>query len=283
MKVDILGINIDNLTMDETMDRVVTMVKDGQKHYVVTPNPEIVMAAQKDRELMRIINQASLAIADGIGLVWASRILYKGKAFRDKGQARLDHNITKPHTLNPLRFRVTGIDLMEKLCEKASDLGFTIGLLGGGSKIADRCAQVLKKRYPKLKISFVYDGNGGKEGDKDIIKRLRESVKGKGASSLDASRLTLHPIDILFVAFGFPKQEKWMARNLDRLPVKVAMGVGGAFDVIAGKVKRAPQIIQKLGLEWLWRLVRQPWRWKRQLALLKFISAVLKKRSLLRA
>lgn len=275
MKVNILGIKIDNVTMTEAVEMVVGIIKADKKGYVVTPNPEIVMAAQKDRELARVINQANLAITDGIGLVWASKLGVR--------EQQLDQNMTQRDQSFALQQRVTGIDLMEKLCEKASDLGFTIGLLGSGPKIADRCAQVLRKKYPKLKVGFVYDGNGGKEGDEDIIRRLGESVKGKGTSNLDASRPTHHPIDILFVAFGFPKQEKWMARNLNHIPVKVTMGVGGAFDVIASKVKRAPNWVQNAGLEWLWRLIKQPWRWKRQLALLEFISAVLKERYLFRA
>lgn len=227
-KINILGVKIDNITMDETVARVEAMLADGKKHQVVTPNPEFVMLAQKDDEFKKILNQADLAIPDGIGLVWASRILS-----------------------SKLKERVTGTDLMLRLCERAAQQGWRIFLLGGESGVAARAAEKLKIQSSKLKIVGVCEGG-----------------------SLEDRKAVIPPTDFLFVAYGAPKQEKWIVENLPRIPVKVAMGVGGAFDFIVGKQKRAPVFVQNLGLEWLWRLLQQPWRARRQLALIKFLVLV---------
>lgn len=156
-----------------------------------------------------------------------------------------------------LRHRVTGTDLVKSLCFAVSKRPITVGFLGGGPGVAEKTAECLVAEHPGLKVVFA-----SSESD-ELLKPL------KNPKSL---------IDILFVAYGFPKQEEWMARNLDKIPVKVAIGVGGAFDYISGRVIRAPKFIQALGLEWLFRLIRQPWRLKRQLALLKFIFLILKEK-----
>ena len=140
--------------------------------------------------------------------------------------------------------RVSGTDLMESLVKLAAGKDYTIGLLGGRDGVADLCAERLVREYPSLKVVF-------------ISEEWKKALKST--------------IDILFVAFGHPKQEIWIYENLPKIPVKVAMGVGGAFDYISGKVHRAPGWIRSLGLEWLFRLILQPWRAKRQLALIKYI------------
>ncbi len=151
-----------------------------------------------------------------------------------------------------LKEKITGVDLLENLCKAVAKRPITVSFLGGGPKIAERTAECLKKRYFGLKIGFF-----GSE-----IKNFNE-LKGT---------------DILFVAFGSPKQEFWIAKNLKRLPVRLAVGVGGAFDMISGKVLRAPRPVRDIGFEWLFRLIIQPWRIKRQLSLFKFILLVLKER-----
>lgn len=148
--------------------------------------------------------------------------------------------------LKPFKQRIPGINFMEELCKKP----LSIGLLGGKPGIADRVADRLLKLNPKLNIKFV----GSEWPPRDPVEKM----------------------DILFVAFGHPKQEEWIYQNLDKLQVKAAMGVGGAFDYISGEISRAPWIVQFLGFEWLFRLIKQPWRWKRQLALLEFIKLVFK-------
>lgn len=152
----------------------------------------------------------------------------------------------------PLKERIHGVDLLENLCKEVSNWPITVGFLGAGPHVAEQTAECLQKRYPKLSVGLV-------------AQEWSEGLKNK-------------KIDILFVAFGSPKQEIWIANNLENLPARVIIGVGGAFDFISGKVIRAPQFIRNLGLEWLFRLIIQPWRIKRQLSLIKFIFLVVKER-----
>lgn len=160
----------------------------------------------------------------------------------------------------PLQTRVSGVDLMVDLCQECAKQGLTVGFLGGWGNVAERTANCLKKKLPDLKIGFV-----GEEWDEDKFK-------------IQNSKFKIEGIDILFVAFGFPKQEQWIHDNLDKIPVTAAMGVGGAFDYLSGNVRRAPKWVQNSGFEWLFRLIRQPWRARRQLALIEFVYLVLKER-----
>ncbi len=170
------------------------------------------------------------------------------------------------------------MDLLEDICERVAEKPITVGFLGGGPKIAEITAERLLAKYPNLKINFVgqewgNEGFGFVSNSKFKIQssKLQFKIKNLVSKTKDQRQKT---IDILFVAFGAPKQEMWMAENLDKLPVKVMMGVGGAFDYLSGKVPRAPILIRRLGFEWLFRLIVQPWRIKRQLALLEFIWLV---------
>jgi len=203
---------VDNIGMDEVLQKVEDFLEDGQQHYIVTPNPEFIVRAQKDTEFREILNQADLAVPDGAGLIFASRILGR-----------------------PLKERVAGVDLMERICQKASQKKWRIFLLGGEQGAAEKTAENLKARYSGLLIE----------------------VKTKCPKGQTFFRRPT----ILFIALGAPKQEKWIAQNLNKMPlVKLAVGVGGAFDFISGRVKRAPVFLQKAGLEWLWRFCCQPWR-----------------------
>jgi len=148
--------------------------------------------------------------------------------------------------------RVHGVDLLEKVSEAIFDKPITVGLVGGGKNVAKLASDCLKDKYPGLKISFA-------------VPEWEDVGDPKSC-------------DILFVAFGSPKQEKWIYENLSRLDVKVAIGVGGSFDFISGNVMRAPVWIRKMGLEWLFRLITQPWRWRRQTALIRFVIEVLLER-----
>lgn len=159
----------------------------------------------------------------------------------------------------PFKERVTGTDFMLKLCNSIFEKPITVGFLGGRGGVAEKTVECLKSKYPTLKVAFI----GEKWSQEGFI-------------------LESKFIDILFVAFGFPRQEEWMAKNLPNIPVKVAVGVGGAFDYISGKVPRAPLFIRNLGFEWLYRLICQPWRIKRQLALLEFVYLVLKEKTFFR-
>ena len=214
MKVSVLGVKIDDVTMEEAVQTVDRWLSKPGKYYIVTPNPEFLVTAQNDAEFKKILNNADLAIPDGVGL-----------------------------KLGGVKNTIPGTDLMEKLVKLASEKSYTVGFLGGRDRVAEKTAGRLIGRYPGLKISFVQS----------------EPVTATNGC------------DILFVAFGHPKQEYWIAQNLDKIPVKVAMGVGGAFDYISGKVPRAPFWVRNLRMEWLFRLIVQPWRIKRQILLLKYI------------
>jgi len=258
-KVNVLGVKIDDLSMDQAVELVEGWLKRDGKHYIVTPNPEFVMAAQYDPEFKKILNDADLAIPDGVGLKIGS-----------------DLENTTP-----------GVDFLDSLCKEAAGLGFTTGFLGGRDGVAKKAAECLQKKYPGLKVVLAEDGpEVDINGKLDV--RSEKLDKEVGSLKLDNQKSNFqyhdpfsnfqHPtsaIDLLFVAFGQVKQEKWIAKNLLNLPVKVMMGVGGSFDEISGRVPRIPGWVRKAGLKWLVRLILQPWRIKRQLALLKFVWLVL--------
>lgn len=229
-KVQIFGIGFTKANTDEVLEFITKgLQKEQKKYYIVTPNPELLVMAQKDKAYANILNGAKLALPDGIGVVLASKLLGK-----------------------PLKQRITGVDLVENLCRRVSKQPVTVGFLGSKPGIAELTAECLQKKYPGLKVELV-----AQEWSED---------------------LNIKKVDILFVAFGSPKQEVWITKNLQNLPVKVAVGVGGAFDFISGKIPRAPQVLQRLGLEWLFRLFIQPWRIRRQLSLIYFIILVIKEK-----
>jgi len=237
-RIDILGIQVDNVTYEEAIARMQEFISDGQPHQVVTVNPEFIVTARDDPHFARVLNEAHLALPDGQGLLWASRILG-----------------------TPLRERVTGVDTVIRMAAVAAGEGHRVYFLGAAEGVGDAAAQELSLRYPKLQIVGTYAGSPAPDEEEKILGRIWQT----------------HP-QILFVAYGAPQQDEWIARNLARLGVPVAMGVGGAFDFISGQAKRAPNWLQRLGLEWLHRLCRQPWRWRRMLALPKFCLLVLRAR-----
>ncbi len=158
-----------------------------------------------------------------------------------------------------LKQRTQGADFIKSLCRAVAEKPITVGFLGAGTNIAEQTAECLIKKFPTLKVVFTASGSP----DDKTVHLIKDQKR---------------EIDILFVAFGSPKQEIWIYENLDKLPVKIAIGVGGAFDFLSGKVKRAPFWIRKAGLEWLFRLISQPWRIKRQLALIRFVALILKEK-----
>jgi N-acetylglucosaminyldiphosphoundecaprenol N-acetyl-beta-D-mannosaminyltransferase len=254
-KQHILGVGITNETGENILEYVLKMLQKGERITIVTPNPEILVYANKHKEYQKILNEAQVSLADGVGLLWAGRMLGK-----------------------PLKRRVTGVDFVENLCKATRENPVSMGFLGGGPGIAERAADCLVRKYPWVKVAFAaeeWPDVGLGKGDVSRMKYLVSSKKEE-LQTTNYKLQTTATIDILFVAFGFPKQERWIAENLQKLPVKAAMGVGGTFDYLSGEVMRAPVFIRSLGLEWLFRLVRQPWRWKRQLALLEFVWLVLK-------
>lgn len=252
-KKNILGVGITNASQNEILEYIVKGLENfKKKFFFVTPNPEFLVLANKNPDYRNILNQADLASADGIGIIIASKIL---------GQ--------------PLKGRLTGVDLIESLCKRVSTKPITVGFLGGRSGVAEKTAECLQKKYPGLKVSFIgEEWPNEMKDEKGELKNTKKTGKNSHLSSL-ISHLN---IDILFVAFGAPKQEFWISENLDKIPVKIAIGVGGAFDYISGRVGRAPSWMQNIGLEWMYRLIRQPWRLKRQFSLFKFIWLLIKEK-----
>ena len=242
----VLGVRVDVLTREQALDIIEQMVERRRAggpafpcRQVVTVNTEFVMEAQRNSAFRHIINGAALVIADGIGIVWATRL---GK--------------------RPVPERITGTDTVIALAQRCARAGYRLYLLGAGPGVADQAAARLLAIAPGLDIAGTYAGSPAPEEEERILQRLRAA----GA-------------DILCVAYGAPAQELWIERNLARLPVAVAIGVGGAFDFLSGQKRRAPLYLQRLGLEWLYRLYREPWRWKRMLAIPRFMVMVLLKRN----
>jgi lipopolysaccharide heptosyltransferase II len=230
----ILGVRIDNVSYNEVLSIIEGFVVSGEPHQVVTVNPEFIVAAQSDDDFRRILNASSLALPDGVGLLWAARFLGR-----------------------PLQERVTGTDTVQRIAALAAQKGYSLFLLGAVPGVAVDTAARLCQTCPGLRIVGTHAGSPALEEEDEIVRLIQRAKP-----------------DILLVAYGAPQQDKWIARNLVRLGVPVAMGVGGAFDFISGRAKRAPRWLQRFGLEWLHRLLHEPWRWRRMLALPKFVWLV---------
>ncbi len=230
-----LGVRVDDLTIDEAVERIASFVQEGGAHQVATVNPEFVVAALEHPEFKCVLNEADLCVPDGVGLLWGSWLLRR-----------------------PLRGRVPGIDLVWRLAEVAAERGWRLFLLGGFAGVGQRTAERLRRRYPALHIAGTYEGRPDDSAVADVVREAKP--------------------DILLVAYGAPAQDLWIARHKDSLGVPVAMGVGGTFDFIAGRAKRAPRWLRAFGLEWLHRLVHEPWRWRRMLALPRFAILILRQR-----
>lgn len=245
-RVEILGVAVDRVSLDEAAARVEALVagpaaagregRQGPARLVVTANPEILFAARTDPELAAVLEGADLVTADGVGVVWAARRLGR-----------------------PVPERVPGIDLMHRLLARSADRGYRVFFLGARPEVAARAAAAARERHPGLFVAGVHHGYFGPEAEEAV------------AAAVRAARP-----DLLFTGMGAPRDQKWVWRHREALGPVVAVGVGGSFDVLAGAARRAPRWMQRLGLEWFYRLVRQPSRWRRMLALPRFAWAVLR-------
>lgn len=242
-KIDILGVKIDNLSLQEVLEKIKSFIASENQNYIVTPNPEFIVAAQTDNQFKQILNFADIAVPDGVGIVYAAKFLHK-------------KNIQ----------RITGVDLVWYICEEANEQGWEIFLLGGDEGVAQKAAEVLKNVFPDIKIVGATSGGEISDPTKENY-ALTNTINESKAK-------------IILVAFGQVKQEKWIFAHLDKLKkIKIAIGVGGTLDYISGEAKRAPEFIRKLGLEWLHRLINEPKRYKRIFnATFTFSSLVIKKR-----
>lgn len=231
-----MGVPVHALSMEETLACAEAWLSAGQSaHLIVTLNPEMLMRARDDAVFWTLLQHTALNVPDGIGLVWAAR---------RRGV--------------PVPERVPGVELFEALCARAAQRGWRPFLLGAAPGVAERAAAVLEARYPGLQVAGCYAGSPAPEEEDAIVERVRAT----GA-------------DMLFVAYGAPAEELWLGRNLARTGARLGVGVGGAFDFIAGVTRRAPLWVRRVGLEWLHRLLLQPWRWRRQRVLPLFVWLVL--------
>lgn len=235
-RVDVLGVGFDNLTRENAIEKCKQLIEKHCGAYMVTPNPEIVMAAWDNKELKDALSKADLVIPDGIGVVKAAKIIG-----------------------TPLKERLPGIEIGEAILEYAANSGKKVFLLGAKPGVADAAAEKMKNIYPGLNICGTNDGYF-KEDDPVIAK------------------INMARPDFLMVCLGAPKQELWMSANSKKLDVGLMAGLGGSLDVFAGNVMRAPKIWQKLNTEWLYRCIKEPWRFKRIARLPLFIIKAWMKR-----
>lgn len=232
-----LGVRVDCVDMVESLAAIAGMVESGgQTRLVATVNPEFVMRARADPGFGRVLEDAELCVPDGAGVVWAMR--RQGC----RGQVR-----------------VTGSDLVPQLCRVCAERRWRPFFLGAGPGVGAEAARRLQQQIPGLAVAGVHAGAPGAEADEESVSTIRAARP-----------------DLLLVAYGQVKQELWVARNRDRLPVPVAIGVGGSLDFIAGRVRRAPGPLQRVHMEWLWRLAMEPWRIRRMAVLPGYAIAVLR-------
>ncbi|OXM86446.1 WecB/TagA/CpsF family glycosyltransferase [Paenibacillus rigui] len=224
--------------MKDTVALITRMIESGRPHQLITANPIMVMTAVEDQAYLQMMKQADLIVPDGAGVVWAAN--YVG---------------------NPVAERVTGFDLIHHLFEIGQSKGWKVYLVGASAEIIEAAALQIKERYPKLQLVGYRDGYFQADQDQEVIENIRA-----------------HQPDILLVGRSASGQEPWIAKYKEQLQVPVIMGVGGSFDVISGKLKRAPKLFQKLKLEWFYRLLQEPWRYKRMLVLPKFVMKVIREK-----
>ena len=228
-KVEIRGVLFDNVDMDQATGRVLQLLEEDGCHIVVTPNSEIAQMCIEDERLRKVINGADMSVPDGIGVLYASKILKR-----------------------PLKQKVAGVDLAKSLLPVMAEKGISLFLFGAKQEVVESAEGKIKNDYPGINICGI--NNGYFDSDKEIIEKINNS----GA-------------DIVFVCLGAPKQEFWMYENRGAINAKVMIGLGGSLDVFSGKAKRAPDIFIKLGLEWFYRLLKEPKRFFRMLKLPKYL------------
>lgn len=233
MRIDVMGVGFDSLTMAEAVKKARALMEARRAAYVVTPNPEIVMRCREDAAAMAAVQQADLVLPDGIGVIYGAKLLG-----------------------TPLKMKLPGIDFATTLMGELAQEGKSVFLFGSKPGVAENAGEKLQAWFPGLVIAGTHDGYF--TDDAPIIAQIN----------------AVQP-DLLLVCLGAPKQELWMQCNAPRLNVGLMAGLGGSLDVFAGNVKRAPKFFQKLGLEWFYRLVKEPTRIGRMMKLPKFLFAAI--------
>ncbi|ONK21046.1 glycosyltransferase [Bacillus sp. VT-16-64] len=233
-KVDVLGIEFDNMTQKQMIDMIKTRIKQKKKTFIVTANPEIVMKAQRDQDYKDTLQSADFIIPDGVGIMLGAKMLKR-----------------------PLLERVAGFDLMTELLAVANQDCLNVFFLGSKDNVIQMMIRNVKQEYPNVQIGGYHHGyfEGNDPRITDMVKKANS--------------------DLVFVAMGFPRQERWIQKNVNVFEKGIFIGVGGSFDVLAGVVKRAPTIWRSWKIEWLYRLCKQPSRWKRMTCLPLFVLKIL--------
>ena len=266
MKVNILDIKIDKITFQEVLNKIENFLKSDSRYHIITVNPEMIITAQKDQGFKNILNKANINVPDGIGILWASKFLSNKHCYTVTLLKLFISGLSlifyPKYCQQILPERISGIDLIYKICQKFENSNYSIFFLGADNGVAKKTAQKLKEKFINLKIAGV---NSSAVIRNSFPKATFRNVAFKRDDDENIiQKINQAKPDILFVAFGAPKQEKWIAENLEKFSsVKLAIGVGGSFDFISGKTKRAPNFMRRIGLEWLWRFILQPWRAKR--------------------
>lgn len=239
-RVNILGVRIHNCDEAGAVQIIEGFLREqpARLHQVCTVNPEFVMEARRNQAFRDLLNTADLATPDGVGIVAAARLLG-----------------------TPVKGRATGVALVDRLARLSGEEGYSLFLLGAAPGVAEEAANALRRRYPRVHIAGTYAGSPQEKDLPDILGRLASAQP-----------------DVLMVAYGAPRQDLWIREHRDVLPpsIKVAMGVGGVFDYLSGRAPLAPRIIRRSGLEWLYRLATQPWRWRRILKVFAFAALALR-------
>lgn len=235
-RVTILGVPVDRVSMDQAVTALKKFLAGSEPKMVITADASGIIQAQDDPEYFEILQSADLVTPDSYGVVWAAR--RKGK---------------------PVAGRVSGVDLVDRLCRMSADKGYRVYLLGAAPGVAELAAERLRLRHPGCHIVGTRHGFFPADSDEVVAQEIADKKP-----------------DILLVAMGIPRQEKFIAATRDIIRAKVAMGVGGSLDVFSGRVRRAPRIVQRLRLEWLWRLILNPRKFSKVMFLPRFVWRVLR-------
>lgn len=251
-RIGILGVGINQLSYQETMLKIEKLLQNQRRAQIATVNPEFVIEAQRNSEFKEVLNRTELSVADGIGIRAAAKFFFLPRSthliirlFQTLFQGLFligPSVLFRSKYLDTIPETIPGSELSQSMAKLAQQQGYSIFLLGAGEGVAEEAARILKKKYPGLKVAGCYPGSPKKEEEEKIVNLINQAQP-----------------DILLVAYSAPNQELWIARNLNRFQKPlIAMGVGGTFDFIAGKTKRAPKWMQRLGLEWFYRLLQEP-------------------------
>lgn len=238
--VTIVGLRVDRASVDEVLETLKGYIAERAPRHIVTADASMAVIARGDRELSAIVAGADLVTPDGAGILWASRLLR-----------------------TPIAHKVSGVDLVAHLCRLSSERGDRLFFLGAAPGVAEEAAQNLRQRFPGAQIVGTRDGFFSEAQEPDVVAQIKQAAP-----------------DVLLVAFGIPKQEKWITRHRAALGVPVSLGIGGSFDVYSGRVRRAPVWMQNAGLEWLHRLAANPKKIGKVMTLPKFVLLALRQRLL---